>query len=106
MSTEPYSQNRHGRYRIGGKRIAQTDVPADERIRRVAGLRLDPPGRGACARGACHEASAQGMSGVPRGVETDRSDPLLHDGRDRVARELTGEYMPAPVKRGDVPLIV
>src|SRR5262249_16125483 len=39
-----------GRHAMGGKWIAQTDVPTDERIRDVAGLRLDPPGRGACPR--------------------------------------------------------
>jgi len=33
----PCSQNRHRRYRSGGKRIAQTNVPADERIRGVTG---------------------------------------------------------------------
>src|SRR5207248_8351620 len=59
----PCSQNRHRRYRIGDKRIAQTNVPADERIRGVAGLRLDPPGRGACRRGAGHEPGPQRVSG-------------------------------------------
>ncbi len=95
----PCLQNCHRRYRIGGKRIAQTNVPADQRIRDVAGLRLDPPGRGACRSGAGHEPSAQRVSGVPGRIEADRPDPLLHDRRDGVAPELTGQHLPAPGDR-------
>src|SRR6266566_8604765 len=93
------SENRHEGHHIVGEWIAQTDVPADERVRGVAGLRLDPPGRRARRRGAGHEASAQRMSRVPRQIEADRLDPLLHDGPDRVAGELTGQHLPAPGDR-------
>src|SRR5215471_8133520 len=81
--------------RRSGKWIAQTNVPTDEGIRRVASLRLDAPGRGACPRGIRHEADAQRMSGVSRRIEANRPDSLLHDQRDGVARELTGQHMPA-----------
>src|SRR5262249_37190602 len=90
------SQNRQRKYRIGGKWIAQTDVSTYERIRDMAGLRLDPPGRRACAGGARHEAGAERVPGVPCRCEANRPAPLLHDGRDGVARELTGQHMPAP----------
>src|SRR6266567_4436319 len=95
------SENRHEGHHIVGEWIAQTDVPADERVRGVAGLRLDPPGRRARRGGAGHEPCAQRVSGVPRGIEANCPDPLLYDRRDGVARELTGQHMLAPRDRSE-----